>query len=100
MVFSGIASSNDQSYNVIVLQSGKRDRLSDLSRPVVPGRSARVVLLPAVPELQHQPVRFAFTRPVRASVKDIKVRQHNRASFFRLRAVAVYLMPPVFLRTK
>ena len=46
---------------------------------VVPGWSARVVLLPAVPELQHQPVRFACNRPVRASVKHIEVRQHNRA---------------------
>ena len=44
---------------------------------MVPGGSARVVLLPAVPELQHQPVRFAFNRLVRASVKDIEVRQHK-----------------------
>ena len=48
---------------------------------VVPGRSARVVLLPAVPELQHQPIRFALNWPVRASVKDIEVRQHNRAGW-------------------
>ena len=60
---------------------GRKIVFSDLSRPVVPGGSARVVLLPAVPELQHQPVRFAFNRPVRASVKDIEVRQHNRAGW-------------------